>query len=146
MKVILLQDVAKVGKRYEVVEVPNGFATNKLFPKLLAEAASPSNMKKINRRQAGMVANQEAGKARFETAIELLRAKALQFATEVNEKGHLFKAVHEADIAAVAQSMSINIEASMITIATPIKEVGEHTVTLKEGSHKAEFTVEVIKK
>ena len=47
MKVILLRDVAKIGKRYEIVEVPDGFALNKLIPKKDAEAATPVNVKRV---------------------------------------------------------------------------------------------------
>ena len=47
MKIILLQDVPKVGKKYEVKEVPNGLARNLLIPKRYAELAIPSALKKV---------------------------------------------------------------------------------------------------
>ncbi len=146
MKIILLQDVAKIGKRYDVAEVSSGFALNKLIPQKMAELASPSNMKKIERRQAETSASKKAGQDRFESAATSLRATTLKLTTEVNEKGHLFKAVHESDIVTAAKASDITIEDSMVLIDSPIKEVGEHTVTLKDGESKAEFTIEVIKK
>ncbi len=47
MKVILLRDVAKIGKRYEVANVPDGFALNKLIPQGDAQAATPDNVKRV---------------------------------------------------------------------------------------------------
>ena len=47
MKVILLKDVAKIGRRHEVAEVPDGYALNMLIPKGLAKAGTPENIKKL---------------------------------------------------------------------------------------------------
>ncbi len=146
MKVILLQDVAKIGRRSEVVNVPDGYALNKLIPKQMAEAATPANMKKISKLQAEAKAGAEANESRFEDAKKALSENKLEIATEVNEKGHLFKAVHEADIVEVAKTKGINIEESMLKIDSPIKEVGEHTVSLVQGDNRVEFKLEVVKK
>ena len=47
MKVILLKDVAKIGRRFEIKEVPDGYALNKLIPKNMAQFATPENIKRI---------------------------------------------------------------------------------------------------
>ena len=52
MKVILLQDVAKIGKRSDLVEVPDGYAMNQLIPKRMAETATAQNKKRIAKQQA----------------------------------------------------------------------------------------------
>ena len=49
MKVILLQDVPKVGKKDQVIEAKEGYARNFLFPKKLAVEATPANMKELQR-------------------------------------------------------------------------------------------------
>lgn len=146
MKVILLQDVAKIGRRSELVEVPDGYALNQLIPKRMAEPATAANKKRIDRLQASAEANKAADEARFETAQKALSEKTIQIAADVNEQGHAFKAVNENDIAEAAQSVGIDIEAAMIVVGAPIKEVGEHKVELVRGNSKAEFTIEVIKK
>lgn len=146
MKVILLQDVAKIGKRFSVVEVPDGYALNQLIPKRMAEAASPANLKKIERRQAETVATKEAGLARFEAAKVGLTAQKIAIPVEANEQGHLFKAVHENDIAEAAKVAGVDIEASMVKIASPIKELGDHAIQLISDSKTADVTIEVIKK
>ena len=146
MKVILLQDVAKIGKRFSVVETPDGYALNQLIPKKMAEAATPANMKKIERRQAETVATKEADGARFEAAKEAFATHKVIIPVEANEQDHLFKAVHEMDIVKAAQAVGIDIEAAMIKIGTPIKALGEHSVQLVSGTHVAAVTIEVIRK
>ena len=146
MKVILLQDVAKIGKRSELVEVPDGYALNQLIPKRMAEPATPANIKKLEKLQATAEADRLADEARFVAAHKALEGKLVQIATDVNELGHAFKAVSEKDIAEAAQAAGVDIDATMITVGNPIKEIGEHTVELIRGTTKAEFKIEVIKK
>lgn len=146
MKVILLQDVAKIGKRSSVVEVPDGYALNQLIPKRMAEPATAANKKRIEKLQANAQATSAADEARFEAANKALAENPVKIATELNEQGHSFKAVSENDIAEAAQDMGIDITAAMIVISQPIKEAGEHTVELVRGDKKVKFTVEVTKK
>lgn len=146
MKVILLQDVAKIGRRHTVVDVPSGYALNKLIPKKMAEQANPVNLKKIERFQAEVATNVSAGKDKFEAAKTALNEKRVQIAMEVNEKGHAFKAVHEEDIVVAADAEGIKLDVTMLKISSPIKDLGEHKVTLVGTDSKAEFIIEVIKK
>lgn len=146
MKVILLQDVAKIGRRSEIVDVPAGYARNQLIPKKMAETATPANLKRIQRQHALTAEVQAAGASRFEAAVEALKAAKVTVAIEANEKGHTFKAVNEADIVTAAKAAGVDIEAAMVSIAAPIKELGEHAVELTSGAATASFTIEVIKK
>lgn len=146
MKVILLQDVAKIGRRYTVVEVPDGYALNKLIPKKMAEQASPANLKKIEKFQAEIASSKSSDNDKFEAAKVALSEKKVQIAIEVNEKGHSFKAVHEQDIVEAATAAGIKLDLAMVKVNSPIKAVGEHQVGLVSADQKAEFTIEVIKK
>ena len=146
MKVILLQDVAKIGKRFSIAEVPDGYALNQLIPKKMAEPATPANLKKIERFQAESVATKEADQTRFEAAKEALSDKKIVVVADANEKGHLFKAVHESEIADAAVASGISVDSSMLSIQAPIKELGEHTVDLVSQGVAVSFTVEIVKK
>ncbi|MEY3784542.1 MAG: hypothetical protein RLZZ230_864 [Candidatus Parcubacteria bacterium] len=146
MKIILLQDVAKIGKRFEVVEVPNGYALNQLIPKRMAELANAINLKKVERKQIEVSATKEAGTSKFEAAKSALVDQKIKIVADANELGHLFKAVHEADIVTAAAEAGIVIDASMLKIDHPIKDVGEHAVVMVQGEHTATITIEVIKK
>lgn len=146
MKVILLQDVAKIGKRSALVEVPDGYALNQLIPKGMAEPATAANQKRIERMQAAAAATDSAEQDKFAAAAQALSEKGLEIAMEVNEQGHAFQAVHQADIVIAAEAAGVTIDEAMVVIDQPIKELGEHTVSLVRGDSKADITINVIKK
>ena len=146
MKVILLQDVAKIGRRNEVVDVPNGYAMNQLIPSKKAEPATPANMKKISKVHADMAANASNMEVVFNTAKEALAAETLEIPAEMNEQEHLFQAVNDADVVAAAEAKGIAITSSMVGFPEVVKSSGEHTVTLQHGAHSAPFTINVVKK
>ena len=146
MKVILLQDVAKIGRRNEVVDVPNGYAMNQLIPCRKAEPATPANLKKISKVQASIAANASNVEAIFNAANEALSAESLVIEAEMNEQEHLFKAISDADVVAAAEAKGIGISSAMVNFPEVIKAAGEHTVLLQAGEHNASVTINVVKK
>ncbi len=60
MQVILLQDVAKIGRRFDVVNVADGYGLNKLIPQGMAKPATPENIKKIKAQSASNEASQSS--------------------------------------------------------------------------------------
>jgi large subunit ribosomal protein L9 len=141
MKIILLQDVAKIGRRYEVVEVPDGFAMNQLIPKKMAEPATPANLKRVEKMNLNKVASAEADSDAFKTAVATIEATPITITVEANEKGHLFKAVDAGEVVVAAQAVGAVVTQEMVEFTTPIKEVGEHEITLKLGDDTATITI-----
>lgn len=146
MKVILLQDVAKIGRRFNVVSVPDGYATNQLIPKKLAVPATPENLKRTLHHNATVAASKEAGETRFAAAVVALADVPITVPAEANEQNHLFQAVHQTDIVAAAVAAGVDIDVQMVKIETPIKSLGKHNVTLIGNKKNHVFSVEVIKK
>lgn len=146
MKVILLRDVAKIGKKSQVVDVPDGYARNQLIPKGMVELATTANLKRVERQNSITAASQEADQNRFSEALEVLKENVLKIPVEVNEKGHAFKAVNEKEIVEAAKLAGADIQESMVFVDSPIKEVGEHKIHLVSDSEKVEVTIEVVKK
>lgn len=146
MKVILLQDVAKIGKRFDEVSVPDGYAQNQLVPKCMAMPATPENKKKISGLRAGKQATVASRHEAFTSALAALREKPLTIAMEANEQKHLFKAVHSKDIVAAAQVVGVTLEESMVAFSEPIKSLGEHIVTLQNSGQSYEVTVSIVAK
>ncbi len=146
MKVILLRDVAKIGRRSEIVDLPDGYALNQLIPKKWAEPATPANMKKIATMKATASLNDKLGEDQFKAALTEMQATPLQIVGgQANAQGHLFKAVHEADIIAAAKKRGISILPTQIEIKVSIKSVGSHEITLKRGGIVQSCIIEVIK-
>lgn len=146
MKVILLQDVAKIGRRGEVAEVPNGYAMNQLIPNKKAEPATPANLKKVSKAQAELASTAANTEAVFTAALEKLQAETLEVSAEMNEQEHLFQAISDADVVTAAEAKSVAITTAMVGFSEPIKSAGEHTVLLQSGALNGSFTINVTKK
>ena len=143
MKIILSQDVAKIGRRYDVVEVPDGYALNQLIPKKMAEPATPANLKRVEQMSANKVASAEADAESFKTAVETIEATPITITLDANDQGHLFKAVSADEVATAAQAVGAMVNEAMVNFSAPIKEVGEHEVTLKHGDSEAVISITV---
>lgn len=143
MKVILLQDVAKIGRKNSVVEVPGGYAQNQLIPKGWAKPATTENLKSIKNLQSIKAASNEKAEETFFEIKKKLEEKPITISGLKSDKGHLFAAVKVEKIIEAAKEVGIEIPASMVSIDTPIKSVGEHAVTLKEGKHKAVIIIKI---
>jgi len=146
MKVILLRDVAKIGKRFSIVEVPDGFAQNKLIPQKDAEPATPANVKRILEKKKK---DSSAAAADIEQVVSIhakFAEEPLRVVMEANEQGHLFQSVHTAEIVAAARERKVTIPASIIKIDSPIKSVGLHEVRLEVGGTSYSLGLEVTAK
>jgi large subunit ribosomal protein L9 len=145
MKVILLQDVAKIGRKGQIVDVPNGYAMNQLIPGKKAVPATGANLKKAQASQAAIAAGAVDVATAFEAAKAALNAGPITITATMNDQDHLFEAVSaEAVVAAAAQS-GATITTAMVKFSEPIKSAGEHEVTLVSAEHSAPFVVTVTK-
>ena len=131
MKVILLDDVAKLGRRGEVRDVSDGYARNFLIPKKLALSATAGNLTNLEH----IKKQQEAKGARIKGDAEGLRARieALSYEErrQASEEGKLFGSVTSQDIAEFLGRNGIKIERRRIQLDEPIKTLGETRVTIR---------------
>src|SRR3989338_7500560 len=142
MKVILLKDVRGGGRHAEIKNVADGYAINGLFPKKLAEAATPEKVAKFEAMRAEHEAQKAQEEEQLDNKVAALRGKKVSLSIRATEKGGLFKAVHEKDIAkAILGEHALAIPEDAIPFSEPIKTVGEHVVMLKSKNNKAEFGV-----
>jgi large subunit ribosomal protein L9 len=146
MKVILLRDVARLGKRFSVTDVPDGYALNQLIPKGMVEAATPENLKRVGARVEKQQSTKVSNESEFASALAALKDSAVSLTVQANAQGHLFKAVKAADIATAAAAAGHGIPVDTIMLAEPIKSVGNHTISAKLGKVTGEFVLTVISK
>lgn len=146
MKVILLQDVAKIGRRFSVTDVPDGYALNRLIPQKLAEPATPQNLKKLERKASTVAAAKEADHDAFVVAKDKLSGMSLTINVDANEIGHMFQALKADMVVAAAAEQGVVIEETQVQFPKPIKEIGTHTVELHGGGEVAVVSVEVVAK
>lgn len=131
MEVILREDIEKLGSRGQLVKVAPGFARNYLLPKRLAVAATESNKKIVEQeRQAALRREaKEAGEA--QELAKLLSAVVITIAQKAGENDQLFGSVTSSDIAARLEDQKFHIDRKKIVLHDPIKQLGEHAVTIK---------------
>jgi large subunit ribosomal protein L9 len=142
MKVILLKDVAKLGKRNTVVEVPDGYALNKLIPAKMALPATPVNLKRVERVVSENNAHRASATDAFQQALEQLKNTSITIQRESNAQGGLFEAVKPVDIARALVAAGINgVPMDAILISTPIKSTGEHSITLSSDTVSSPVTI-----
>jgi large subunit ribosomal protein L9 len=144
MKVILLRDVARIGKRFEIKEVPNGFALNKLIPDKDAELATPANIKRIQEKKRQNDKSSESEIESIKALAELLTSEPLKVEMEANEQEHLFKSVQADDVVMAGEKRGVNIPKDKIKLPETIKSLGKHEVKLVGGKEEFAVVIEVI--
>ena len=146
MKVILLRDVARLGKRFAVVEVPDGYALNQLIPKGMVEAATAENLKRVGARVEKQATTKVSNESDFTIALAALKDSPVVMTVQANAQGHLFKAVKAGEIAAATEASGHAIPVDAIQTAEPIKSLGDHQIVAKLGSMHGEFTLTLVSK
>lgn len=140
MKVILTQDVAKLGKRYDIKDVSNGHALNLLLPQGLAIAATPQAVKRITAEKAKTEGEKKIHEELLMGNLKALEDVTITISGKANDKGHLFAGLHGDVIAKeLAAQAHVQVEPSFIQLEHPIKELGEHMIEVKVAGKSAEF-------
>jgi large subunit ribosomal protein L9 len=131
MKIVLRQDVPKVGEAGTVQTVSNGYARNYLIPQGLAVVATDSELKIA----AHNLAVKERKIARQEEQLRSLADKIngqrLSFTARAGEQGRLYGSITASDVAtALAKQISEEIDRRRVVLDEPLRTIGEHTVTV----------------
>lgn len=131
MKVILTQDVKKLGVKGAVVEVSDGYGRNFLLPRQMAVEANAANLN-VAKTQAGA----KAHKARRDEDEAKLMAAQLEKVTvtvpvKVGEGGKLFGSITGKDVADALKKENIDIDKKKISLKEEITGLGTYEVTLK---------------
>ncbi len=132
MKVILTQDVKKVGKKGEMLEVKDGYARNALLPKGLAVEANAVNMnqRKLEQRAEDKRKQQELDQAK--AIEEKLKDQTVKLAVKVGEGGKIFGSVTSKEIAeAIQKECGVEIDKKKIQLKEAIKALGGQSVAIK---------------
>jgi large subunit ribosomal protein L9 len=136
MKVIFLDDVRNVGKKYDIKDVSDGYARNFLFPNKLAETASPEAIKKIESMKAAHEKEDKEALAHLESLARKINETKIQLEVKTDKSGAVFGSINkESILKALREHKLIGAERIDIELKYPIKELGEFSVPidLKKG-------------
>lgn len=146
MKVILTQDVKKVGKKGDVLELKDGYARNSLIPKGLAVEVNnvTMNQRKLEQRSEDKKKQQELDAAN--EIKEKINDKKISIAVKTGEGGRVFGSVTSKEVTEVImKTFNVTIDKKKVQLSEPIKAIGTKTVTVKlHPKVTAEVTVCVV--
>ncbi len=143
MRVILLEDIENLGKKYEVKEVKDGYARNFLIPKGLVKIATKENLKRLESQK-----EKEAEKAgevlkKIQTLVTTINGQEITIPVKVGKEGQLFESVTSQKIYEKLKEAGFKIKKKQIELPQPIKELGEFPVKIK-FDHNLEGEIVVI--
>ncbi len=131
MKVILLQDVPKVGDAGSIQSVKDGFARNYLIPQGLAAEATAGRIKNAEQRMRSIQRKVEREEEAQKSLADKLDGMRIQMVARVGEQGRLFGSITNADIASqISLDSGEEIDRRKVLMDEPIRTVGEHQITV----------------
>src|SRR3989344_4543136 len=98
MKIVLLKDVPKIGKKHEVKEINDGYARNFLIPKNLAAEASPAKLKEVDELKKKIALEKNMQAEAIRKSLKAIDGLELMMKGKAGETGHLFSAIHKKEI------------------------------------------------
>jgi large subunit ribosomal protein L9 len=143
MKVILLQDVEGLGKKYEVKDAKDGYARNLLLPEKLAKPATKQALKWLADQKEVIEKEAEEDLKRAQELASNLDGMEITILVKVGDEGQLFESINSQKIAEKLKELGFEIKKTQIKLENPIKEVGEFPVNITL-SHNLEADIKVI--
>jgi len=131
MEVILREHVEHLGRRGDVVKVAAGYARNYLLPRNLALAVTEANKKQIERERKNAEARELEERSQAEAFAKRMAEAEISIGRRVGENDTLYGSVTSADIAAALHAKGFDVDKRKITLAEPLKALGEFTVPVK---------------
>jgi len=143
MRVILLQDIEKFGKRFEVKEVKDGYARNFLIPKGLAKEATKEALIWLETQKEISEKKAEEDLKKSQEIASAIDDQEVIISVKLGDEGQLFEAISAQKIAEKLKEAGFDIKKGQIELAAPIKELGEFPVKIK-FEHNLEAEIRVI--
>ena len=146
MKIILLQDEKKLGKKGDIIEASDGYARNYILPKKIGVEATAQNMNtlKLQKANEAKIAQEQLDAAKALGAD--LETKSVTLKIKAGVGGKAFGSVSSKEIAAaVKEQHNLEIDKKKIQLAEPLKNFGSYEVTIKlHPQVQAKLSVKVV--
>ena len=132
MKVILQQDVKKVGSKGDVVEVSEGYGRNFLLPKKLAVEATAANLETAKQKANSAARKKQQATDEARLLAAQLEKVSVKVAVRIGEGGKLFGSVTGKDVAdALAREHGIDVDRRKISLKSEVTGAGEYEAVIK---------------
>jgi large subunit ribosomal protein L9 len=131
MRIVLREDVEKLGRRGEILEVAAGFARNFLLPKGKALPATEGNLKVVERERRRYVVHQAREKEEAASLARRVAGISCTVVRKVGENEQLYGSVTASDIAEYLEKEGVVLDKRRILLEEPIRALGIYTVPVK---------------
>lgn len=143
MKIIFLKDIPRIGKKYEIKEVADGYGRHLVAQKL----AEPATKETVARIQSKMATDATMKKVHTELLmknLEALSGAKITLKGKANEKGHLFASIHKEEVLAeLKRSAHLDMNPDYVILDRPLKELGTYEIPVVIEKNRVTFKVVV---
>ena len=142
-QLVLIEDVPHLGKQGQVVEVKPGYARNYLLPNSLATVPTPHNIQLLERYKIRVHHARESRIADLKVLAEQIQRVSVTIEANATDEGHLYGSVGPAEVSKSLRGRNLPVDAEMVQMEGPIKELGLYAVKLALG-YEIESEVKVL--
>ena len=143
--VVLIEDVAHLGKQGDLVEVKPGYGRNYLLPNSLAVVPTQHNLKRLEAYKIKVDKAREARKADLKvTAEQLTRLQLITIEANATEEGHLYGSIGAAEVSKFLKGKNLMVEPDMVKMEHPIKEANTVTEVALNLGYDIETKIQVL--
>jgi large subunit ribosomal protein L9 len=143
MQVILIKDVEKLGKKYDIKEVASGYARNYLIPKGLAVQASGKLLKWVEDQKSIEEKKAEEELKKVSDVVSKIDGLEIEIPVKIGKEGQLFEKVNQQKILEDLKKLGFKIKKSQVELEKPLEQLGEFPVKIK-FEHNLEAEIKVI--
>lgn len=145
MKVVFLKDVPKIGKKFQIKNVSDGYARNFLIKRGLARPADEKTEKEIEELKKKMNDEQVLEKGLLIKMLDAIKDKTLVIRVKASKEGHLFAGIHKEEIVERAnKEWKVFLEVSWLVLEHPVKVLGKTKIPLSINGVEGEILVDVV--
>ena len=142
MRVILLQDIKDMGKKFELKDVKDGYARNFLIPKGLVKIADKKGLEWLETEKGKEEKQAEEELKGYQAIASQIDGLEVIIPVKIGDQGQMFEKIDPQNISDKLKEMGFSIDKQKINLAEPIEELGEFPVKVKfEHNLESEITV-----
>lgn len=145
MEIILLKDILKLGKKYEIKTVRDGYGRNFLLPQKFAVLKTAISAKNLESMKQSELAKKDLAEKEIIVSLDKLKEKEIVIYEKANEKGELFGSVNMGRISEELKKEGFNIPEEYIILEHNIKHLGEYDIEIKAGNNSEKIKLKVEK-
>jgi len=131
MKVLLRQNVRKLGQIGDLVDVKPGYARNYLLPQGMAIAPTPANLKIVEAEKKRHLEELAKMREELEAKAAVIKGKEITISARANADGHLYGSIGPAQIEAALANENIFVDAKYIELDVPIRQLDKYDVLVR---------------